>query len=436
MVITGRFAVLLLFGALLVALSGYYSPLLWIGYVYFAIIILTGIIDWFHTPGAEALDAERKCDDKLSIGAKNVVTILFRNRLRTKLKLTIRDEPPYLFGIEENVQQFSLEPRGSREMVYHVFPHARGDFEFGDIYLRICGPMGFVIRQSRIDASRPVKVYPNLLDLRKYELLVRRGRVLESGLRRTRMYGRGTEFESLRDYTPDDEFRQIDWKATSRRGKLMSRHYQVERIQNIMILVDAGRTMSVQIEGLSKLDYSINAALMLAYVAAAGDDRVGVLTFSDNVDNYLPPSKGQSQALAIMETLYNVPLSVAESDYAGAFLYLTKRWRKRSLVVVFSDLLDPESSRQIITHLQTLARGNLCMCVAITDPSVTASSELIPKEGRQLYEKAAAVELLHDRQQAIAALRRTGVVVVDAEPSSLSPAVVNQYLDIKTTGRL
>ncbi|HOM71760.1 MAG TPA: DUF58 domain-containing protein [Armatimonadota bacterium] len=436
MIITTRLIVLLVLGALPFALSGGKPLGIVLGCAYLIFIWIIAAVDYRRTPKALAVEVERICDEKLSLGAENAISIRLRNRTRSELDLKLRDEPPYLFSIEGNVAQVKLKPRAQKEIAYHVKPHARGDFDFGDIYLRINGPLGLVVRQYRIPASQAIKVYPNLLDIRKYDLLLRRGRTIELANRRTRIYGRGTEFESLREYVPDDEFRQVDWKASARRGKLISRQYQVERSQNIMILLDAGRTMSVRVEDMTKLDFSINAALMLAYVAASGDDKVGLLTFSDKVDGFLPPNKGRSQALAIMQALYNVPLTTMESDYAGAFLYLARRWRKRSLIVVFTDLLDPESSRQIITHLRSLAANHLCMCVAISDTNILEAARRTPESAADVYEKAAAVEVLHERKQAIAQLERSGVVVVDSEPGTLSPAVINHYLQIKSKVQL
>jgi uncharacterized protein (DUF58 family) len=435
MIITARFGILLALGALPFALSGL-APVTWLGFIYVAAVLVAGLADWLLTPDSSAIQVERHCEDKLSLGTENPIVLRLRNRWKAPLDLTIRDEPPYLFRIVGNVAGVRLNPRDERQVTYHVTPHARGDYSFGDIFVRFKGPLGLAIRQYRIGAARPIKVYPNLLDIRKYDLLLRRGRTLEAGMRRIRLYGRGTEFESLRDYVPDDEFRQVDWKATARRSRLTSRQYQVERSQNVIILLDAGRTMCVRIEDMTKLDYAINAALMLAYVAASGDDKVGLLTFSEKVDYFLPPAKGRAQALAIMQALYNVPLTTEESDYAGAFLYMARRWRKRSLVVVFTDLLDPESSRQIITNLQSLASTHLCMCVAISDSNVLAAARAIPNEASEVYEKAAAIEVLHEREQAIGALERAGVIVVDSEPGTLSPAVVNHYLQIKTRVRL
>lgn len=435
-IITTRFAALLVLAVVPFGLSGIVPAALWIGVIYLCGVLVAGLADRMAAPDSRAVEVERQHEDKLSLGTGNAVTLRIRNRTRSAIDLAVRDEPPYLFTVQGNMAAFRLGPRAAREITYHVTPHARGDYDFGDIFIRVEGPLGLAVRQHRLPASRPVKVYPNLLDLRRYDLLLRRGRVLEAGMRRIRLYGRGTEFESLRDYVPDDEFRQVDWKASARRGRMMSRQYQVERSQNIVILLDAGRTMCVRIEDMTRLDYAINAALMLAYVAASGDDKVGLLTFSQKVDAFLPPAKGRGQALAIMQALYNVPLTTEESDYAGAFLYLARRWRKRSLMVVFSDLLDPESSRQLILNLQTLASTHLCMCVAISDSKVLDAARAVPDDASQVYEKAAATEVLYERQQAIAALAKAGVIVVDSEPGTLSPAVVNEYLRVKARVRL
>ncbi len=436
MIISKRFLVLLALGVVPLALSGVLPAALALGLVYLAALVAAGLTDFFTTPAASSIEIERRVDDKLSLGAQNKVELCLRNRGRTGVSLSLRDEPPHQFTSVGNTRSLSLKPRETCEIDYHLTPHARGDYRFGDIFVRVDGPFGLVTRQYRYPAASDVKVYPNLIDLRKMELMIRRGRTIETGARKMKLFGRGTEFESLRDYVPDDEFRQVDWKASARRGRLTSRQYQVERSQNVIILLDAGRTMSVRVEDMTKLDYAINAALMLAYVAASGDDKVGMLSFSDKIGAFLPPGKGRAQALAIMSSLYNVPLTTEESDYAGAFLYLARRWRKRSLVVVFTDLLDPESSRQVIMNLNSLASTHLCMCVAISDSSVLSSARAVPGEMLELYEKAAAVEVLRDRALAIAELEQAGVVVVDSEPGTLSPAVVNRYLEVKTHVRL
>ena len=178
-------------------------------------------------------------------------------------------------------------PDSRHAAAYHLRPTQRGDYEFGDIYLRVRGRLGMVHRLVRVPAARQVKVYPNMRETARFDLLARRGRLQQAGIRKARLQGAGREFESLREYQPDDELRRIDWKATARRGELISRQYEVERSQNVMLVLDVGRTMLAEVDGIQKLDYAINAALMLAYVATQSDDKVGLLVFADTVQTYL-----------------------------------------------------------------------------------------------------------------------------------------------------
>ncbi len=188
--------------------------------------------------------------------------------------------------------------------------------------MAVRGRLGMVERIRRIEAGAAVKVYPNLAHTTQFDLMARRGRLQQLGVRKTRLQGVGRDFESLRDYLPDDEMRRIDWKATARRGKLVSRQYEVEKSQAVIIVLDVGRTMLTEINGVQKLDYAIDAALLLAYVASVSDDMVGLLVFSDHVHTFLPPRRGRGQVFAILEHLYDARASLAEADYQSAFAYL------------------------------------------------------------------------------------------------------------------
>ena len=197
-----------------------------------------------------------------------------------------------------------VAPRGTWEFIYHVRPLRRGDYQFGDLSLRWLGPLGLVIRQANVDAKEPVKVYPNLLDVRRYDLLLRRNRLQEMGLRTTRQFGEGTEFERLREYLPDDEYRRINWKATARRNFPVTTEYQTERSQQVIAVLDAGRMMQSPVADIAKLDYVVNAVLLLTYVATGKGDRVGMLSFADDVMHYLSPRQGRGQFYRMLELLY------------------------------------------------------------------------------------------------------------------------------------
>ncbi|HLV79946.1 MAG TPA: DUF58 domain-containing protein, partial [Chthonomonadaceae bacterium] len=275
------------------------------------------------------------------------------------------------------------------------------------------------------------KVYPSLVETAKFTLMARRGRLQQAGIRQARLQGAGREFESLRDYLPDDELRRIDWKATARRGRLVSRQYEVERSQNVLLVLDVGRTMLAEIDGVQKIDYAINAALLLAYVATLAEDRVGLLVFADTVQTYLPPKRGRTQVYAILEALYNARASLAEPDYRAALAYLQARWRRRTLVVCFTDLWDPDSSRQTISELAALQPRHLVAAVTLLDTKVQRAADQDVTLPETAYQKAVATQVLEDRQKAVAALTQRGILVVDSPADKLSAELVNRYLEVK-----
>jgi uncharacterized protein (DUF58 family) len=283
----------------------------------------------------------------------------------------------------------------------------------------------------RYPSASPVKVYPNILEMAKFTLMARRGRLQQVGIRAARLVGAGREFESLREYQPDDEYRRIDWKATARRGKLISRQYEVERSQNVILVLDVGRTMMAEIDGIAKMDYAVNAALLLAYVASLTDDRIGLLVFADTVQTWLPPMKGRAQVYRILEALYNAKARRAESDYRGAMAYLSMHWRRRSLMVCFTDLWDPDSSRQTISELASLQPRHLVACVTLMDTKVQRCAETTIETASQAYEQAVALQMLEDRSRAVYDLQRKGILVVDTPAEKLSAALVNRYLEVK-----
>ncbi len=216
-----------------------------------------------------------------------------------------------------------------------------------------------------------MRVYPNVLDVRKYDLLARKGLLMELGLRNVRANGTGTEFERLRDYTPDDEYRRINWKATARRQRPIAVEYETERAQHVVFVLDTGRLMRPPIADLAKLDYAINAALLSSYVATLRGDQVGLLTFADEVGVYLAPSKGRGQFYTMLELLYNVRSEPVEADYARALGYLGLKNKRRSLIVIFTDLVTLDAAQPLIAYTARLATRHLPLVVTIQDPNIT-----------------------------------------------------------------
>jgi uncharacterized protein (DUF58 family) len=407
------------------------GPIVLLYDIVLAAMVLSDII---ATPRPETvLTVDRYVDEKLSMGVPNVVVLEARNRAAYPLAVRVRDEPPYQFDLDGEAEQVVNLPSGNApvHVRYHVQPPAKGDFTFGDMFVQYSGRLGLIMRQARFSAGRMVKVYPNLLETQKYEMLARRGRLQQVGIRSARIRGGGSEFESLRDYVPGDEFKKIDWSATARRGKLITRQYEAERSQNVMILLDTGRTMLQPVQKMAKLDFVINTALMLAYVASVSDDKIGMMAFDADVRAFLPPAKSKAQVYHIVENLYNLDARLVESDYRESFEYLASRWRRRSLVVLFTDLVDPESSSQILDAVPILEDRHRVVCVTVSDPNIIGASRIDPAVADDVYRKAVAQQVLHERRQAISTLRHRGVWTIDSPPEELSADLVNHYLDLK-----
>jgi uncharacterized protein (DUF58 family) len=276
-----------------------------------------------------------------------------------------------------------------------------------------------------------VKVYPNLLNVRRYDLLLRRNRLQEIGLRHTRMFGEGTEFERLREYLPDDEFGRIDWKATARRHRPVTVEYQTERSQNVVAVLDTGRMMQSPVNQIAKLDYVINAVLLLAYVATGKGDKIGMMTFADDVGRFLAPRQGRGQFYRMLEMLYAVEPQPVEPDYRKALSYLALKQRKRSLVVIFTDLSGGLSMQMLVSHVSVLARRSLPLVVTISDPDVQAAAAQTPQDSLSVYQRAAATRLLDERRIVLETLQRQGVLTLDVAANQLSIAVINRYLELK-----
>jgi uncharacterized protein (DUF58 family) len=315
--------------------------------------------------------------------------------------------------------------------VYHVQPLRRGDYAFGNITLRWTGPLRLILRQAKVKMEMPVKVYPNLLDIRKYDLLLKKNRLQELGLRTTRMFGEGTEFERLREYLPDDEYRRINWKATARKHRPVTLQYQTERSQTVLAVLDTGRMMQSPVADIAKLDYAVNAVLFLSYVATGKGDRVGVMSFADDVKHYLAPKQGRGQFYRMLEVLYGIDATQVEPNYRKALAYLAVKQRRRALVVIFTDLSSGASLDSLVAQVSLLARSSLPLVVTISDPDVHAASAQMPRDSLSVYQRATASQMLDERRRVLDTLRKRGVLTLDVPANQLSLAVINRYLELK-----
>jgi uncharacterized protein (DUF58 family) len=428
---TSRSLLLILITAPIMAL-GAWSPFMeWIALGYFVVMLSIMFVDWRMAGDIKQFELMREHDSKLSLGAENPISVSLRNRMWRRVSFTVRDEAPELFKIETRTMEGQVAPRGEWESVYHVRPLRRGDYQFGDLSLRWVGPLGLIVRQAKVDAKEPVKVYPNLLDVRRYDLLLKRNRLHEMGLRTTRQFGEGTEFERLREYLPDDEYRRINWKATARRNFPVTTEYQTERSQQVIAVLDVGRMMQSPVADIAKLDYVVNAVLLLTYVATGKGDRVGMMSFADDVQHYLSPRQGRGQFYRMLELLYAVEPQPVEPNYRKALAYLAVKQRRRALVVVFTDLTGGASLNSLVAQMSMLARSSLPLLVTISDPDVVSASQMKPNDSLGVYQRAVANQLLDERRIILDSLRQRGVLTLDVPANQLSMSVINRYLELK-----
>ncbi|MDX2041743.1 MAG: DUF58 domain-containing protein [Acidobacteriota bacterium] len=449
MIFTRRFFILFALGVLpLVAMwTGFAvrTNLKWWLLGYDLLLLALAFVDYNLTEKKSQIEVRRVMPRRFMIGEENEVQLhltvkLAKRRSRAPL-FTIKDEfPPEL---ELRGQRLlTAKTRRSRSgeveaMVgYKLYAASRGDYGFGNVALRWRSRLGLVVKQVSLPAAESVKVYPNINEAKRYELFAQRNRQLMAGMRRTRLRGQGREFESLRDYVLGDELRHVSWTATARRGKLTTRQYQIERNQNIVVMIDAGRLMTSRIEHLSKLDHAINAALAIGYVATSGGDNIGLLVFNRQVVSYLPPQRGHSQLSAMTEALYNVKAQMIEPSYARAFQYLSQNCKRRSLVVILTDLVDRDASAELLAYTAALLPRHLPLIVTIGDNDLRALVATEPKAVADVYKQSVAEELLQQREEALARITELGGLVLDVQAGQLSFQLVNKYLQVKERGLL
>jgi uncharacterized protein (DUF58 family) len=365
-----------------------------------------------------------------SIGRRNIVTLRVASTASRGLRVRITDDVFDSATAEDIPTHVDLPARGRAQHRYAVIPSERGEHALGDHWVRYRSPLQLWIRQLRIPAHTVVQVYPDVQLVRTYERLAgqdRGGTMVQSRPRR----GGESEFEQLRDYIPGDAYRSIDWKATARRGKLVSREYQLERDQHLLLAIDTGRLLTAETDGISLFDHALNATLMLAHIASRGGDRVGLLTFDSEIRTYVPPAAGARVMQQIIRSSYAVHPRLHATDFEQGLSWLSAKVRKRTLVVLFTQVNDQTGADELIRMSRQLLPRHLPVVVIFRDVDIDALAEVRASSALDDYTAGAAAELLSWRDAVLARLRAAGIIVVDVRPGELTPRLVNTYLDVK-----
>ena len=384
-----------------------------------------------------AVRVEREAAPAYSLGHTGAVAYRWSNAARRPARLRVREVRPDVIGGLQPARSVLVPAGAAARQLLTVVPVRRGKETAGALFLDSVGPLGLGVRRSSIPLPWPVSVYPPLVSMRLRASVAQAQRRRELGRQPVRRLGEGRMFESLREWVPGDDLRHIDWKATARRRKVITRQYEAERRQQVMLVLDAGRLLTAEVAGgVARMDYAVQAALELAYAASQRDDNVGIMVFADGVQQFVAPQRGRRGLKQVLDVLAGVSPKLVEPDYPGAFRYLAVRNRKRALTVIFTDVIDRFASEAIVANVATLRPRHLPLAVTLRNPELDAVAALRPPVARGAFRKAAAEELLRAREEALAHMRRAGVIVVDVPPARAAQAVVAQYVELKRRGRL
>ncbi|NUN50466.1 MAG: DUF58 domain-containing protein [Candidatus Brocadiae bacterium] len=427
---TPRFLLLLLLGLAPAAMAAWDRTWLLAAGVWDAGLVLVLLIERVTGIRPAGIEFDRTLPAKVCLGEGNPCAAVVRNYGWLPLHVRVVEGWPAEMAADPGELRGRVGPQNALTLPYTLRPGGRGEFTLSPATVWVRSPLGLLERRFAFgDASR-VRVYPNLKDLRRFDLLSRRGLLSQRGIRAVRRVGQGREFEHLREYVPGDELRSVDWKATARRRRPVTRVHETERGQNVLILLDAGRLMAASAAGLTRLDHAINAALMLGYVALRAGDRVGLSVFSSDVESFAPPRAGRAALAQLMNLLVPLQPRLSFSNYRAVVEKVMSKMRRRALVVIYTDLGDPESAGEIVQVFPRLRRAHLPLCISFRDPILERAASAPPPVGG-LFEHVAAVELATERRRALRSLRAAGVEVADVAAEEMAVESVNRYLSMK-----
>lgn len=407
-------------------------PLVWIN----AVLLAAALVDALTTTDPSTLEVRREMPPVVPLGSTAGISWQVRNPSDRRLRVSVADELAPSLGAGS--RRFGgTVPGGGRLLAdTTISPSRRGRFDVGELVVRVEGRAGLGARQRTLARRAVLRVHPAFASRDEAELRITRARILEVGLRSAKGRGGGTEFDQLREYGVDDEVRRIDWAATARAGRTMVRTYRAERNQNVLLLLDNGRVVAGQVAGVPRVEHSMDAAMCLTAVATRLGDRCGMVVFDRDIRAVVPARSGRDQLGRVAEAMYSLEPALVESDYAGAFNAALVRFRRRSLIVLLTDLVEQAVGESLLPALPLLSRHHIVIVAAVRDPDVERWASAPPADAEEAYRAAAAAAALEERERSVARLRSLGAVVVDEPPRLLAARLADTYLDLKARGRL
>ncbi|VXB67537.1 Cell division protein DivIC (FtsB), stabilizes FtsL against RasP cleavage [Flavobacterium sp. 9AF] len=386
--------------------------------------------------GNKKLDANRITPEKLSNGDENPIIIKIKNKYTFPITLKIIDEIPLQFQQRNFEVIRKIKASSTDEYQYFLRPTARGEYIFGNVNCYVSSPLRLVAKRYTFDKDEMVPTYPSYIQLRKYDLMAFSNQLFQYGLKKIRRIGHTMEFEQIKEYVQGDDIRTINWKATAKRNQLMVNQFQDEKSQNVYMVIDKGRVMKMPFNGLSLLDYAINATLVLSNVIIKKQDKAGMFAFSKKVENRVVAEKRQSQMQNIMESLYNIKTDFFESDYSRLYVDIKKHINHRSLIILYTNFETLDALHRQLPYLKGIAKNHLLVVVFFNN---TELNDLIEKKAetvQEIYDKVIAEKFAFEKRLIVNELRKYGIYSVLTQPENLTLDTINKYLEIKARGIL
>jgi uncharacterized protein (DUF58 family) len=418
--------------AVLFVVSYFFEPLFTVAALVLVFTLITVLIDTLLLYGRKGgMDAYRLMQERFSNGDANKVTIELENEYGFRVVCTVIDELPIQFQ-ERNWRRVLPLPAHTKASInYELRPRERGEYGFGNSNVYVTSPLRMVIRRYTFKQPETVKVYPSFFQMRRYQLLAHAHRLQEAGVKRMRKLGHSLEFEQIKEYVRGDDYRTINWKATARRGDLMTNNYTDERSQQIYCLVNKGRIMKMPFEGMTLLDYAINASLVLSNTALMRQDKAGVITFAENLDAFVAADKKPGQLNTILEVLYRQETAFLEPDFEKLFSVIRNRISHRSLLVLFTNFESLESLQRELPSLKRMAHYHLLMVVFFENTELKGLIEGEVSTLEDIYIKTIAEKYAHEKRLMVKELQSHGIVAVLTTPQKLTISAINKYLELK-----
>lgn len=429
---------LALFAVGVIYILAFFWPLLMLpahalGVVVLVLLVSDIFLLYYEKNGVRA---ERQLPEKLSNGDKNRVTVQINNAYSFEVKLNVIDEIPYQFQYRDFSIVKSIPAGSAISFNYILEPKERGDYHFGSLNIFVQTALGFVSRRYKFQSDAELSSFPSFIHLRKYELMALKNEMLLGGIKRIRRLGHTMEFEQIKEYVPGDDVRTINWKATSKQNKLMVNQFQDEKSQRIFLLIDNGRTMQMPFNGLSLLDYSINATMALSHIILKKNDRVGMLAFSKNTEQKVSAENQSGQLRKISQALYNIQTTSFESDFNRLNQDVKLFIKQRSLILLFSNFETLDALNRQLKYLRSIARNHLLVIVFFKNSELENIIHGKPQDLQNVYDQIIAEKFDYEKKLIIQELRKYGIYSLYTLPENLNIEVINKYLEIKSRGIL